>query len=129
MSQPLFNFEHSRMSAIVIGAGINGLTCALRLLEDGWKVTVVAKSFSPNTTSDGAAGFWFPYFAEPLDKIVRWASTTLKKWQYMATHDSKATGCEFSEGYICTSYDVTMEMNRETMSGWAGGGAGDCSDS
>ncbi|KJE93334.1 hypothetical protein CAOG_04140 [Capsaspora owczarzaki ATCC 30864] len=88
------------MSAIVIGAGVNGLTCAVRLLEDGWKVTVVAKNFSPSTTSDGAAGFWFPYFAQPLDKIVRWSSETLSRWQYLATHDSAATGCEFSEGYI-----------------------------
>ena len=47
----------------VLGAGIIGLTSAIRLKEKypDAKITVYASNFSPNTTSDVSAGFWEPY--------------------------------------------------------------------
>ena len=50
----------------VVGAGVIGLSTALRLVTsapggEGWQVTVIAEKFSPNTTSDGAAGVWKPH--------------------------------------------------------------------
>ncbi len=46
--------------AAVIGCGVMGLTTARLLQERGWKVTIYAKAFSPNNTSDAAGGQWAP---------------------------------------------------------------------
>lgn len=46
------------MRIAILGAGIIGVTCAARILEEfeGCKVTVYADKFSPDTTSDVSAG-------------------------------------------------------------------------
>ncbi len=46
--------------AAVLGAGIMGLTTARLLQARGWQVTIYAKAFSPDTTSDVAGGQWAP---------------------------------------------------------------------
>ena len=47
----------------VIGAGVMGLSTALRLQSDpSLDITIIAEKFSPETTSDGAAGIWSPTF-------------------------------------------------------------------
>ena len=50
-------------NVVVVGAGIIGVTTALSILEKDptIKVIVVADEFTPNTTSDGAAGLIMPY--------------------------------------------------------------------
>ena len=47
----------------ILGAGVIGLSTALRLQQQvpGVSVTIVSEEFSPDTTSDGAAGIWGPY--------------------------------------------------------------------
>lgn len=48
----------------VIGAGVNGLSTAVQLVEQlGNKVnvTVLSENFTPYTTGDGSAGLWGPY--------------------------------------------------------------------
>lgn len=44
----------------VIGAGVIGLTSALRLQESGAKVTIYAGEFTPETRSARATGVWSP---------------------------------------------------------------------
>lgn len=46
----------------VVGAGVLGLSTAVRIAEalPHCSVTVIAEKFSPNTTSDGAAGILLP---------------------------------------------------------------------
>ena len=61
---------------IVIGSGISGLTTALCLLEAGYKVSIHTKALWPATTSAVAAAIWFPYAAEPIDKVNKWSLTT-----------------------------------------------------
>src|SRR5438034_417096 len=51
------------MRAVVVGAGVVGLSAAIRLLEDGADVRVVARERTPSTTSDVAAAVDFPYRA------------------------------------------------------------------
>ena len=52
-------------SVAVVGAGISGLSSAVCILEKDprVKVTLIADTFSPETTSDGAAGLILPYEA------------------------------------------------------------------
>jgi len=57
---------NKRYSVCVIGAGVIGLSTACRLQEElpNVDVTIIADEFSPNTTGDGSAGFWRPYFVD-----------------------------------------------------------------
>jgi D-amino-acid oxidase len=44
----------------VIEAGISGMATAFLLTQNGYRVTIYAKAFSPDITSNKAAAFWFP---------------------------------------------------------------------
>lgn len=54
----------------VIGAGIIGLSTAVCIQDKipSAQVTIIAETFSPNTTSDGSAGFWEPFYPSPIQK-------------------------------------------------------------
>jgi D-amino-acid oxidase len=43
---------------LIIGAGVSGLTTAFCLAKQQYKVTVIAKEFSPNITSNVAGALW-----------------------------------------------------------------------
>tara|TARA_B110000438_G_scaffold303164_1_gene363468 strand:+ start:511 stop:1452 length:942 start_codon:yes stop_codon:yes gene_type:complete len=61
---------------LVVGAGVSGLSSAIRLLENNWEVTIWSSEFSPNTTSDVAAALWYPFLSAPLEKTNIWGSET-----------------------------------------------------
>jgi D-amino-acid oxidase len=52
------NFLEKHPQALVVGAGVIGLTSALCLQKEGFKVTVVAEKFAPNITSVVAGALW-----------------------------------------------------------------------
>ena len=52
---------------VIVGAGVTGLTCALRLAEEGHRVDVLARDLPLETTSVVAAALWYPYQALPQD--------------------------------------------------------------
>jgi D-amino-acid oxidase len=58
---------------IVVGAGVVGLTAAVRLLEAGHRVDVVARDLPLETTSAVAAALWYPYRALPQDRVTAWS--------------------------------------------------------
>jgi D-amino-acid oxidase len=58
---------------IVVGAGVVGLSCAVRLLESGHRVDVVARDLPLETTSVVAAALWYPYRAQPFDRVTAWS--------------------------------------------------------
>ncbi len=60
----------------IIGCGVMGLTCGIRLLEAGHQAHIIAKDLPPNTTSNWAAAIWFPYKAFPVDKVLRWSKVS-----------------------------------------------------
>ena len=66
------------MRVTVLGAGVSGLTSAVRLLEAGHRVRVVAAEPSRTTTSALAAAVWFPTHVGPPDKVLRWGADTLR---------------------------------------------------
>ena len=67
------------MKITVVGAGVSGLTTGIRLLEEGWNVKIMTENMSPNTVSDTAAAWWYPFLAEPIEKTNRWSSETFKQ--------------------------------------------------
>jgi len=60
----------------VIGAGVIGLTTAIRLREAGFDARVFARETGQNTTSAVAAAVWEPFAANPPDKIEKWCGRT-----------------------------------------------------
>ena len=64
------------MRCTVVGAGVSGLSCAVRLLEAGHEVEVISDRFSPDTVSDIAAAIWYPFLTAPADRADGWGIAT-----------------------------------------------------
>jgi D-amino-acid oxidase len=75
---------------IVVGAGVVGLSCAVRLLEAGHRVDVVARDLPLETTSAVAGGLWYPYRAHPQDRVTGWAATTYAVFDAVADTDPES---------------------------------------
>ena len=73
-----------RVTVTVIGAGIAGPTCAIRLQKRGWTVRVVADRPLTGTTSMVAAAVWFPTLSGPREKVVRWGRNTFVELEHQA---------------------------------------------
>lgn len=69
---------------IVVGAGVVGLTCAVRLLEAGHRVDVVARDLPRETTSAVAAALWYPYRALPYDRVLGWSQRSYDVFESLA---------------------------------------------
>lgn len=71
---------------LVIGAGVSGLTCGVRLLEEGYPVEIWARDRTPNTTSDVAAAAWYPPRREKDHRVERWLPVSLGRFTDLAGH-------------------------------------------
>ena len=70
-----YHLEMNRTVAI-IGAGVSGLTCGVVFAERGYRTAIFAEETGQQTTSGAAAALWFPYDAEPAEKVIPWALQT-----------------------------------------------------
>ena len=68
------------MDVTVVGAGVSGLTVALRLLEEGCRVTIVARELPADTTSAVAGAVWFPYRVAPNERTGPWAEAGYERF-------------------------------------------------
>jgi D-amino-acid oxidase len=72
----------SSKNLLVIGAGVSGLTTALKLLQAGHKVTIYSKDadgeFPP--TSLNAYAFWLPVKADADPRVERWSNETFAEF-------------------------------------------------
>ena len=57
----------------IVGAGVSGLTCGVLFAERGYRTAIFARDTGQQTTSGAAAALWFPYDAEPAQKLIPWA--------------------------------------------------------
>lgn len=85
----------SRQEAVVIGAGVSGLTTAVRLAEAGVRVRVVAARRPQQTTSALAGASWGPYMVDD-DRVVGWSAATLREFERIAV--TPARGVRFLRG-------------------------------
>ena len=69
---------------IVVGAGVVGLSCAVRLLEAGHRVDVLARDLPLETTSAVAAAIWYPYRALPQDRVTAWSGASYAEFVGLA---------------------------------------------
>ena len=81
---------------VVVGAGVTGLSCAVRLLERGHQVSVLARDLPLETTSSVAAALWYPYRAAPADRVAAWAALTHAELTRLAADE--ATGVVLRPG-------------------------------
>ncbi len=72
------------MRVLVIGCGVSGLSCGVRLLEAGHAVSIRAREFPPYTTSDVAAAVWYPYLAAPQDRVLAWGARSYEVFLELA---------------------------------------------
>lgn len=73
------------MRVIVVGAGVVGLSCAVRLAEVGHRVDVLARDLPLETTSAIAAAVWEPYLIQPAEAAQRWAAVARSSFETLAT--------------------------------------------
>jgi D-amino-acid oxidase len=59
---------------LVAGAGVVGLTAAIRLREAGVDADVIAREPPLATTSAVAAALWYPYRAVPRERVHAWSA-------------------------------------------------------
>jgi len=76
------------MRCTVVGAGVSGLSCAIRLLEAGHEVEVISDRFSPDTVSDVAAAIWYPFLTAPADRADGWGVATYAELERLAEEES-----------------------------------------
>jgi D-amino-acid oxidase len=72
------------MDILVIGCGVSGLSCGVRLIEAGHAVRIWARDMPPHTTSSVAAAVWYPYKAYPEHLVVGWSATTYADFVQLA---------------------------------------------
>ncbi|XP_035796046.1 D-aspartate oxidase-like [Anopheles albimanus] len=111
-----FGMNRENKQFLILGGGINGLSCAMRLLEafPNAVIQIMAEDYSPNTTSDIAAGLWGPYLLGQNDNQIyrTWAQDT---------HDYFHTlwrGGQADECGICLVPVLEVSGNHEPTPWW-----------
>ena len=72
------------MDILIIGCGVSGLSCGIRLLEAGCSAQIWARDLPPRTTSNVAAAIWYPYKAYPENLVVGWSAATYADFVQLA---------------------------------------------
>ena len=100
---------------VVVGAGVTGLSCAVRLAEAGHRVDVLARDLPLETTSVVAAALWYPYKALPQERVTAWSATSYAAFAELAL--SSDTGVRMLPG--------TEALARPTGDPWWSGAVPD----
>jgi D-amino-acid oxidase len=72
-------------SVSVLGGGVIGLTCGVRLLQQGYPVTIITRDLPSQTTSSAAAAIWYIYAVRPLERARHWAGASLEEYRQLQT--------------------------------------------
>ncbi|HSZ40363.1 MAG TPA: FAD-dependent oxidoreductase [Trebonia sp.] len=92
----------SSADAVVVGAGVAGLTTAISLTEAGLSTRIVTAAPPRETTSVAAGAIWGPVRCGPPDRTYKWARTGLAVLSELADEPSAAirrvSGMEVAAG-------------------------------
>ncbi|CAE8626795.1 unnamed protein product [Polarella glacialis] len=92
-------------TCLVLGAGVQSLTCALCLHARGWSVVVLAAGRRAETTSWGAGAIWEypPFRIEPKESAKRRVCISRSPFEVLATapSSSKECGVRLLRSYYC----------------------------
>jgi len=69
---------------VVVGAGVIGLSCAMRLQQSGARVAVVSPDGLEQTTSWVAAAVWYPTHTDADPQVLGWAGRTFDEFARQA---------------------------------------------
>lgn len=69
---------------VVVGAGVVGLAAALQLRERGFAVEVVAAHGPMQGVSGVAGAIWYPFLAEPRERVLGWSRRTFARLSALA---------------------------------------------
>jgi D-amino-acid oxidase len=84
------------LPVLVVGAGVIGMTTAVRLAEAGHCVRVLARERTPGTTSDVAGAVWFPFLGGEPERALAWGRRSLEVFRDLA--EDPAAGVVWQEG-------------------------------
>ncbi len=88
-------------NALIIGAGVSGITSAIRLAEAGYQVAVWGAALPPSTTSNIAAAIWYPYKAYPIERVEAWGRVAYAELTALAA--DPAAGIIVRTGVDCST--------------------------
>ena len=94
------------VDAVVIGAGIIGLTTALGLARDGLQVRVIARDLPPDTNSCAAGAMWGPFGVSRDENGWRWAIRTFEEFRRLAT--GAPCGVAMADGLEASRRDIAV---------------------
>ena len=80
----------------MIGGGVSGLSCAVRLLEAGFGVELWTRDDPLETTSRVAAALWYPYRVGPLGRTEEWALASYRAFERLV--DEPGAGVRMVSG-------------------------------
>jgi D-amino-acid oxidase len=69
---------------LVLGGGVSGLTCGVRLLEAGHTVELWQRESYEHTVSSVAGAIWSPYCTGPEALVLPWALASYREFQQLA---------------------------------------------
>lgn len=93
-------------AAVVVGAGVTGLTTGVCLAEAGFDVEVVTAEAPLATTSAAAGAMWGPYLVEPRDRVRSWSLATLQVLRRLAAEPT--TGVRIARGIEASRTPVAV---------------------
>jgi D-amino-acid oxidase len=101
----------------VFGAGVSGLSTAIRIAEAGHTVTVIADHYDRETTSSIAAAFWYPFWTgqEPDHSWYKqeWAERSYAVFQSLSVEPDSGVSEVFLYEYFPAS--LSDQRIRQTI--------------
>lgn len=100
---------------VVLGAGVVGLTCAIRLAQSGYEVVIWTKEKGPGLASDQCGGLWEPFHIEPAELVRPWCADTYHQLKIDAETPAKTGVREWKSFQI---FGPGQEATRDNMPWW-----------
>lgn len=98
------NATTAARTALVIGAGVQGLTTATVLAEAGWRVGIRTDLYPADTTSAVAGALGWTGHVQPSEQLLRWMTRGYHEFLRLA-EDSR-TGVHQSPGRMAARFDL-----------------------